>query len=500
MFASKRKPAVLIVAGAAALCAGVTSLVNCSGGGTSTGTPSSASHGGSPTVIGTSNAGTGTVGLALNLPGGAQVNSVTYDLLNSGGTPVSLPSAPNPGTVNVSNSASIDFQLGGVPAATGDSISLTASIAGGGTCQGSASGINVTAGATTTVTVQMLCSVSGPDAGNLFVTGATSYCGTWTSLSTNSSEVYVGESLVLTATATGPNPSNLGYTWTMSNPIGAFGATAGGVGAQGQDEGVGPSDPMQFMCTAPGTTTVTLVVDDGLNDAGACPTNLTTLTTTVLCDAAPSNQVASAWVELTGPNGSNGLTGNVAIARAITEATAADGGANPCPTITINGGTPVQMNLRAAATTSLALRSVNTLPPSRRCSRSARANISCPRARPAPWSPASRCRCRRRIRPRSSSSATRAAACRMATARRAATTRTRTAPIRRTRSRPSPLWPRRRIRTSCFTSATTPTAITRAPLGRGTTAAGARGASAGTPGRPTCLRRAPRCSPRLPGS
>src|SRR5208283_2259156 len=130
-------------------------------------------------------------------------------------------------------------------------------------------------------------------------------------------------------------------TWTMSNPIGAFGATTGGVGAQGQDEGVGTSDPMQFMCTAPGTTTITLVVDDGPTDAGSCPTNLTTLTTTVICDAAPSNQVAAAWVELTGPNGSNTLTGNLAIARAITEAAPADGGANPCPTITINGGTPV---------------------------------------------------------------------------------------------------------------------------------------------------------------
>jgi len=306
--------------------------------------------------------GVGTVGFALTLPGGAVVSTVTYDLLTSSGTPVMLPSLPNPGTVNVTNSAAIAFQLGGVPAATGDSISLTASISGGGTCQGSASGINVTAGSTTNVTVQMLCSLPGADAGNLFVNGTASSCGTWTSLSTTSNEAYVGESLVLTGTATGLNPSNLGYTWTMSNPIGALGATAGGVGAQAQDEGVGPSDPMQFMCTAPGTTTITMVVDDGPQDAGACPTSLTTLTTTVKCDAAPSNQVAAAWVELTGPNGSNGLTGNVAVARAITEATAADGGANPCPTITISGGAPVQMNLRAAATTSLALRSVNTPP------------------------------------------------------------------------------------------------------------------------------------------
>jgi Calcineurin-like phosphoesterase len=298
----------------------------------------------------------------LTLPGGKQISSVTYDLLNSAGTGVTLSGAPNPGTVNVSSSAAIGFQLGGVPAASGDSLSLTASIVGGGTCQGSATGINVTAGHTTSVVVHLVCSVAAPDSGNVFVTTTASSCGTWTSLSTNNSEVYVGESLVLTAGATGPTPNSLGYTWTMSNPIGAFGATSGGVGAQGQDEAVGPSDPMQFMCTAPGTTTVTLVIDDGPNDAGACPSDLTTTTTTITCDPAPSNQVSAAWVELTGPNGSNGLTGNVAIARAITEATAASAGANPCPNITINGGAPVQMNLRAAATTSLAIRSVNTLP------------------------------------------------------------------------------------------------------------------------------------------
>jgi hypothetical protein len=358
------RPAVLIVALAGVLCAGATSLVNCSSSDAPTGTPSSANNGGSPTVIGTSNPGsaTGTLGFSLSLPGGTTISSVTYDLL-IGGMPAVLSTAPNPGTVNVSNSQSIDFQLGGIPAATGYSISLAASTSGGGTCQGIASGITVTTGATQTVVVQMLCSLPGQDAGNLFITGVASYCGTWTSLSSNSSEVYVGESLVLTAMATGPNPSNLGYTWTMSNPIGAFGATTGGVGTPGQDEGVGPSDPMQFMCTAPGTTTVTLVVDDGPQDAGACPSNLTTTTTTVICDAYPSNQVESAWVELTGPNGgSNGFTGNVAIARAITAATAAVGATNPCPSITINGGTPVQMNLRAGATTSLVVRSVNTSP------------------------------------------------------------------------------------------------------------------------------------------
>jgi hypothetical protein len=308
------------------------------------------------------------VGIALSLDGGQVISSVTYELTNSSGTDVTLANGePNPGTVNVGSDQPTDFQLGGVPAASGASISLTASTTGGGTCQGSASGINVSAGHTTSVIVHMLCSLPGQDAGNPFITGD---CGTWTSLSTTSSEVIVGDSLVLTATAAGMHPNTLGYSWTMSNPIGAFGSTAGGVGAQGQDEGAGPSDPEQFMCTQPGKTMITLVVDDGPQDAGTCATNLTTVTTTVTCDAPPGNHIESAWVELTGPNsvvdgglvGVYGETGNLAIARAITSATAADGETNPCPKIMINGDGSVQMHLRAAATTSLALRSVNTKP------------------------------------------------------------------------------------------------------------------------------------------
>ena len=327
----------------------------------------STSNGGGTGILGQNpgadGTGTGKIGLALTLPGGDLINSFTYTLTNSSGALITLPS-PNPGTVSAANSASIDFQLGGIPAGTGDTIALAATTVGGSQCQGSATGFAIAAGSTTNVTVQMLCSTPGADAGNLFVTGIPSYCGTVTALSTGSTgaETFVGESVLLVANATGLNPNNLGYTWTMSNPIGAFGATTGGVGAQGQDEAVGPSDTMQFLCTAAGTTTVTLVVDDGpLPDGGACPSNRSTTTATVICDPYAANQIESTWVELTGPNGINGYTGNVAIARALTAYVATEAGANPCPTITINGGAPVQMNLRAAAA-NIAARPVNTAP------------------------------------------------------------------------------------------------------------------------------------------
>ncbi len=348
--------------GAACVTAFAVGQVGCSSGGQPGGSGNQGN--GSP-----SDGATGTIGLSLVLPGGAVINSVTYTLLDSSSNVITLPNSPNPGTIDVSNSQSIDFQLGGVPAGSGDTINLSATVAGGGSCQGTATGLAVTAHTTANVSVQLLCALPPGDSGNIAVTGVPSYCGTWNSLASggDGTEVYVGESIVLTVTALGPDPNKLGYTWTMSNPIGAFGATSSGVGAQGQDENVGPSDPMQFFCTAPGTTTITVVVDDGPvpAGAGACPTNLSTTSTTVVCDAYPASKVEAAWVELAGPNGgSNGFTGNVAIARAVTGyVPAADAGTtNPCPNITINGGTPVQMNLRAGATTSLPLRSVNTPP------------------------------------------------------------------------------------------------------------------------------------------
>jgi len=284
----------------------------------------------------------GTLGLALTLPGGDQINSVTYTLTNSTGGIVPLGTA-NPGTVATNNSASIDFQLGGVPVASNDSIALAATTRAGASCQGSATGISIAGHTTTNVAVQLLCASPAPDSGNLFVTGTLDYCGTWTGLSSgsNGSEVYVGESVTLNVTATGGNPNNLGYTWSQSpsgsSAIGVLGVT-NGLGSS-QDEAVGPSDATTFMCTAPGTATITVVVDDGAIPAGAsCSSSLSTVTTTVICDPYPANQVEAAWVEL-GPNGP--------IARALTA-----GATCPTLTTTVSGVPTTQtMNLRVAAGT-----------------------------------------------------------------------------------------------------------------------------------------------------
>jgi len=333
--------------------------VGCSGNDAGSEPGGNSSNGGGS---GTTTAGAGTIGVKLTLPGGDQINSVTFALDNSAGSLIPLGVA-NPGTLSVSNSASIDFQLGGVPAGSGDSITLSATTRAGATCQGSATGIAVASRTTTNVTVQMLCTSPGNDAGNVFVTGSLNYCGTWTGLSSgsNGSEVFVGETVTLSATAIGGNPNNLGYTWTQTpvspttGPIGVLGPT--GTSGPASDEAAGPSDAIPFMCTSPGTATITLTVDDGPVPAGtSCPTSLSTVTTTVICDPYPASWVESAWVEL-GPSGP--------IARALTaDAT--------CPTITTTvAGVPTTqtMNLRAAAgtvplrTTISTTVNVNTTPP-----------------------------------------------------------------------------------------------------------------------------------------
>ena len=320
-----------------------------------------ANGGGAP---GSSSNGTGQVSIALTLAGGDVINGVTWTLENSSGAIIPLGTA-NPGTVNTSNSLAINFQIGGIPAGTGDQITLSATTTQGETCTGTAAGITITAHATASVAVQMLCTAPAPDAGNLSVTGTTSYCGTWTSLATGAtgSEVFVGETITLNAAATGDNPSNLGYTWTMSNPIGAFGATVGRRGRAGAGRGRRPvrSDAVHVHRAGhdhdyPGGrrrlarrgNRARPNLEHGDDDRD-------------LRSRSEPTRSPRPGSSSRGPTGRT-VSRATSPSRAPSRRPPPPAGANPCPTITINGGAPVQMNLRAAATTSLALRSVNTPP------------------------------------------------------------------------------------------------------------------------------------------
>ena len=222
-------------------------------------------------------AGTGAIAFALTVPNGVELDTVSYQLTNAAGTTVQS------GSVSVQSSQSIEFQLGNVWPGNGYTVTTTSTGTNGVSCSGSAGPFTVVARATTTVQIGMACYAAGSDAGNVFVTGTPYLCGTWNSLSTvgtgsqitNGSEADVGSTITLTATATGPDPTGLTYGWSTSNPIGTF----------GPNDADGAADTTTFVCTAPGTTTITLVVGDGPVPKGfSCATAQSTVTATVTCD------------------------------------------------------------------------------------------------------------------------------------------------------------------------------------------------------------------------
>ena len=240
-FAKKAVLGLSVLLGASALA---TWQVGCSGNERTAYTAGKSSGGhGAVSASGVAGNDTGTIGLALVLPGGDQISSVTYTLKNSSNVVVNLPTAANPGTFATNNSQSIEVQIGGVPAGSGYTISLAATTLAGATCQGSATGVTITSRASTSVTIQLLCSSPGTEAGNLFVVGTTNYCGTWTALSSgnNGSEVFVGQTVTLSVTAAGAAPSSLGYTWSQSSEAGSIGTF--GVS---QSENAGPSSSNTF--------------------------------------------------------------------------------------------------------------------------------------------------------------------------------------------------------------------------------------------------------------
>jgi len=244
-------------------------VVGCSSPGTSPvggSTPAQAS-GGDPGAASGENAGS--VGMALTLPGGAVINSVNWTVTgpNGGATVVQT------GTVNVGNSQTITFVVGGIPAGAGYSIALSGqSTDGSVTCAGSAQ-FATTARTTTNVSVALQCSTPTADAGSALVNGTTFNCAAWNSAAASPAETTVGNSVTLAASATGPNPAGLTYAWS----------TTGGTGSGTIDSPT--SSTAHLTCTTAGTVTVTLAVADGpVPDGGTCNPSVATTTLQVTCD------------------------------------------------------------------------------------------------------------------------------------------------------------------------------------------------------------------------
>jgi hypothetical protein len=92
----------------------------------------------------------GAVSVALVVPPNAQINTVSYQLTNTGFT--------QSGSLNVAQSGAVSAVIGGIPAGTGYTLALTASDVGMKftSCAGSST-VAVTGGSTTPVSVNIEC-------------------------------------------------------------------------------------------------------------------------------------------------------------------------------------------------------------------------------------------------------------------------------------------------------------------------------------------------------
>jgi len=244
------------------------SILALTGVGACAGVLGCSSNDSSTTTASPSDGKTGEVGLSLDVGGGVIINSVSYTIIG--------PNAfTKTGNIDLSAATAFSATIGGIPAGAGYSISLSATAADGTTtCAGSAT-FNVTARATTTVTVSLDCHQT-PTTGSVSVNGKTNVCPVIDGLSANPSQVNVGSTIALSGAAhdTDNGPSPLSYKWSATS--GTF------------DDSTLAS-PV-FKCTTVGASTITLVASDGDTSANCADT----LTTTVTCSQSESGVVSTA--------------------------------------------------------------------------------------------------------------------------------------------------------------------------------------------------------------
>lgn len=241
--------------------------VGCSSGGQEPGTPSPVASG----VVGAntaSAANTGTVGMQLTLPGGETVNSVAWTITGPNGASTVVQT----GTVNLQNSETVSFLVGGIAAASGYLISLSGTSSDGlATCTGSAT-FDTTARTTTDVSVLLQCNTAVSEAGSALVNGTAYSCASVNYVTASPAETTIGNSVALAGSASGPSVGDAGaFTYSWSAPSGEFDT---------------PNAPAaNFTCLASGAVPVTLTVGDGpVPEGGACNAALETETVTIQCD------------------------------------------------------------------------------------------------------------------------------------------------------------------------------------------------------------------------
>jgi hypothetical protein len=204
---------------------------------------------------------TGSVQIALQT-GGASLATVTYTIAGPS-------SFSQTGTIDVSHSGTISAVLGPFAGGGGYSITLTSTSTDGSQACAGVGTFTVTAGTTTPVTVPLTCH-QAPHTGSVALNGTLNLCPQIDALDAAPTEVLVGGSVGLSASAHDADngPSLLGASWTATSGVFTDASALA----------------TRFTCTVPGTATLTLTVSDGDSSAG-CPA---TSSVSVTCTPQPA--------------------------------------------------------------------------------------------------------------------------------------------------------------------------------------------------------------------
>jgi hypothetical protein len=221
----------------------------------------------------------GEVGLQLKL-GDVTVDTLSYVITGNGFT--------KSGALDVSKGKTISSTIGGIPAGTGYTLSLSGAAANDATilCTATAT-FNITARATTTAVVKLECRLPASNNGSVKVEGSANVCPRIDALSIEPSEVFVGSSMALTATVSDTDKQPVAATHAWS----ANGGTITG----------GNTATASFKCTTAGNFDITLLVSDTVCSDSA--------TATVTCTANPT-QPAPAIVKINEVESNGGTPGD----------------------------------------------------------------------------------------------------------------------------------------------------------------------------------------------
>ena len=214
--------------------------------------------------------GTGALDFALQVAGGHTINSASYTITG----PASFSKT---GTIDLTTAATLSATISGLPAGAGYQITISANTTDGTTSCGGSASFSVVARQTSAVVVPLTCH-EAPRNGSVMVSGTLNVCPTLDGIGTNPSEVQVGGTIALTASAhdTDAGPSPLTYAWSAS------------AGSLSDAAAQSPT----FTCGAtPGTATISLTVSDG-DPAVSCPSTLTAQVNCTVAAKTPGTYVA----------------------------------------------------------------------------------------------------------------------------------------------------------------------------------------------------------------